>query len=116
MKICNLRLNFYLNSGISYDCYDKITTEKRPVIFGLALPFSIITYSYREYKPLESGIDAGQAEALLKDRLLQWTMKESGGARLTDAQFDVNADSVYLTVSVLAECFEQIGVTRFLLI
>jgi similar to stage IV sporulation protein len=113
VKICNLRLNFYFNSGISYKYYDKITTEKRPEILGLALPFSVIACTYKEYEPTESLIDKNIAEQLLKDRLLQRVLKESGGAKMTDAQFEIREDNGCLSVSVLAECYEQIGLNRF---
>ncbi len=113
VKICNLRLNLYFNSGIPYECYDKITTERRPEIFGLALPFSVITYVYREYVPEEASVAPGEAEKLLKEPLLQWALKESGGAKLSEAQFAARAEGGFLTVSVLAECYEQIGKNRF---
>jgi hypothetical protein len=80
---------------------------------GLALPFSIVRYTYKEYEAVNGGIEANKAEELLKDRLLQWVLKESGGAKLSDAQFNVETADGCLTVSVLAECYEQIGVTRF---
>jgi similar to stage IV sporulation protein len=112
--ICNLRLNFYFNSSISYEYYDKISTEKRPEIFGLALPVSVITNSYREYRAVRDSIAREAAEELLKDRLLQWVAYESGGAELKSADFTVTEDRGFITVSVLAECYEQIGKTKLM--
>jgi hypothetical protein len=67
VSVCNLRLNFYINSGISYENYDKITTEKRPTILGFALPVSIIGYTYREYEPAPRALGEREAEELLKN-------------------------------------------------
>lgn len=112
--ICNLRLNFYFNSGISYEYYDKITTEKRPEIFGLALPVSLITNTLKEYNPVKFSMSKDEAEKLLKDRLLRWVDLESGGAELKSAEYTVTEENGLLTVSVLAECYEQVGITKIM--
>ena len=112
--ICNLRLNFYFNSSISYEYYDKITTEKRPEILGLALPVSLITNTYKEYTAVRDSITKEAAEQLLKDRLIKWVAFESGGAELKSADFTVTEDRGFLNVSVLAECYEQIGITQYM--
>ncbi len=113
VNVCNLRLNFYINSGISYAKYDKITTEKRPSILGFSLPVSIIRSIYREYEALPRALEENEAEELLKNRLLEWVEAETGGARLTEAAFDVAREDGWLAVSVMAECYEQIGETRY---
>lgn len=108
------RLNFYQNSGISYDRYDKMTqTSTLTLPGGLRLPLSVIRETAREYTTSPAGLDRDAAIAMMEaglrrelDGILQGT---DGECLRTDYTAEVEGDM--LTVTLLAECYEQIGRT-----
>lgn len=112
LKICNFRINLYLDSGISYAHYAKMEDEHRWTLWGYALPFALVRTRYAAYTPLGGQAEPeGEAEAL-KARLLAELREETGGAELTEARFEVDTSGGMLTVTLTAECLEQIGEER----
>ena len=106
------RVNFYQNSGISYGRYDKIVETKALALpVGGTLPVSLIREIVREYATLPVELDRDSAAALLERDLrgeLDEILKQTDGACLrADCTAAVEGD--LLTVTLLAECNEQIA-------
>ena len=112
VKICNFRLNLYIDGGISYEAYDKIQDETRLSLLGSYLPIALVRTEYREYEPVTRTLDREQGETLLEERLLAWLREESGTEEPESCTFDVSLEGDCLRVSMTAECLEQIGLTR----
>jgi len=108
------RFNFYQNSGISYERYDKITKTRRLVFpSGKTFPISLTQERIREYSLTDGNLNRDEAIDLLKaglrrelDDILQTT---DGECIRLDYMATVEDD--ILTVTMLAECVEQIGKT-----
>lgn len=113
VKILWGNLDFYGNSGISYDKYDKITVTRPLTLFGRELPFSLTATTFREYTTSEQPVDAQAARAMLEEELLsrlnEIMAANEGTVLRTD--FVAREDNGLLTVTMLAECEEQIGKT-----
>lgn len=112
-KILWWNADFYGNSGISYEKYDKMTVTRPLELFGRELPFSLTTVTYREYAAAEQPVDAQAARAMLEDmlnvRLERYLAESQGTALRTD--FTAREEGGLLIVTMLAECQEQIGKT-----
>ena len=108
------RVNFYQNSGISYARYDKIVeTMALPLPGGGTLPVSLTRETAREYETAPVELDRDGAAALLERDLragLGEILKQTDGTCLrSDCTAVVDGDT--LTVTLLAECTEQIART-----
>jgi similar to stage IV sporulation protein len=108
------RLNFYENSGISYERYDKITrTRSLEFSNGTAFPISLTQERVREYSLTAGELNRDAAIDLLKAGLrreLDDILQETDGECIRlDYMATVEGDT--LTVTMLAECVEQIGKT-----
>ena len=108
------RLNFYQNSSISYARYDKITsTSVLTLPGGAALPISLTRETVREYGLTEAELDLDAAISLLEDGLrrgLDEILQETDG-ELVRLDYTAVVEDGTLTVTMLAECVEQIGKT-----
>ena len=109
IKICNFRFNFYRDSGISYDRYDKMTKEVRPALFGLALPVALLQTRCLAYDMRSAPQERQQVQSLLEQRLLALVREAAGGAELTQSYFETREAEGLLYVTLRAECLEQIG-------
>lgn len=112
LKICDFRLNFYFDSGISDGSYVKIEKEVRPAVFRLSLPFSLVIMELRNVETLLRTLTAEEAEALLKERLLCWLDAETDGAERLNAEFETVQTDGMLQVTLRAVCREQIAAER----
>lgn len=108
------RLNFYQNSGISYDRYDKITETAILTLPGsVELPVSVTRETVREYAVAAGELNEDAAAAMLEDGLrreLDDILQETDG-ECVRLDYTVARDGDMLTVTLLAECVEQIGRT-----
>lgn len=111
LKICNLRINFYFDSGISYEFYDKITKKVRPEILGIALPLAVIKTQYFEYEPMEGSLEPTKAEEIARAAVSEKVQRLSGGAEQTQKFFETAESNGVLRAVLTAECREQIGVS-----
>ena len=105
--------DFFGNSGISYEKYDKITETRFLRLFGRELPIGCSAVTFREYTLTQRPIDAGAAGAMLEEELLGRLAKvlaENEGTPLR-TDFVHREERGLLTVTMLAECEEEIGVT-----
>ena len=103
----------YFNSGISWPCYDKIT-EKRSLSLpdGTVLPISLVRETYTEYEKVSATMAQEQAEDILKEELLAALSEEIGDGEIAETYFDTSVQNGVITVTLNAECLEQIGETR----
>lgn len=106
------RVQFYKNSGISYDRYDKIKTDRTLTLpGGREMPLTLTVETVREYDLLPASIDTDAAETLLRARLeerLNALLAEREG-EVVSTQFTAVVGDGLLTVTLTAECNEQIG-------
>ncbi len=112
LKIGDLRLNFFNDSSISMDCYDKITKETRGEMFGLSLPVSWITTEYRPYRLVQQDAAEEEITALLESRLLQWLRKTAPEAEVVQTWYACEKKDGLLCVHMLAQCREDIAAER----
>ena len=112
LKIGDLRLNFYNDSSIPRECYDKITTEARATLFGLPLPISIQRTECRCYRLYDGAIGEELASSLLEERLYSWLRQTAPDAEILETWFQRETSDGTLRVRMLAECREDIAAER----
>ncbi len=108
------RLYFLKNGGISYERYDKIKNNHTLTLpGGREMPLTLTQETVREYDVRTVSIDAEAGEKLLRERLeerLAELMQEREGEVL-EMDFTAVRQDGLLTVTLVAECSEQIGKT-----
>lgn len=106
-------VDFFENSSISQGRYDKITKTAELTLFGRAMPAALTTVTCRGYTLREEPVDrdaaAAELEQLLLLRLEELMEARKGEALHTD--FVTREEGGRLTVTLLAECREEIGRT-----
>ena len=113
LKILWGQVDFFQNSSISWERYDKITSVKMLTVAGRQLPLGLVTTEIWEYTVEEGRADTDAAarrlEQVLTARLAALMDANEGTVLRTDVVERVT-DGV-LTVTLLAECEEEIGRT-----
>lgn len=113
VRILWWQVDFFQNSSISTGRYDKIAETEELTVLGRTLPFALTTTTLREYTLREEALDqeeaASQLEGLLLARLAELMEANEGTVLSTD--FVTRVDGGLLTVTLLAECEEEIGRT-----
>lgn len=113
VKLLWKQVDFFQNSSIFSGRYDKIAETEELTLFGRTLPFALTTTTLRGYTLREEELDqeeaAAQLERLLMARL-EALMEERDGTVVT-TDFVTRIDGGRLTVTLLAECREEIGRT-----
>ncbi len=107
------RWEIFKNSSISDTRYDKITETAPVTLFGAELPARTVTTTLRGYTLREEPIDQEAAEETLRELLterLDRLMAARGGEVLR-TDFAARVAEGKLTVTLLAECREEIGRT-----
>ncbi len=108
------RLQIYKNGGISYDRYDKIKeTHTLTLPGGRELPLTLTKETVREYDVVTVPIDTDAGEELLRQRLeerLAELLAPKGG-QVCRTEFTAVRRDGLLTVTLVAECSEEIGMT-----
>ena len=112
LSVLGRRMNFYENSGIPYEKYDTITYYSAWTPPGGALPLIWEREVIREYTPAPCSLDPERAEALLKQRLTAALESEMEKGTLRKSAWKTGRDRGYLTVTLFAQCTEQIGRVR----
>lgn len=106
------RVKFYRNSGIPFEKYDKITsyhTARLPG--GQNLPISLKKETWAEYETERVPIDQTQGEILLKAQLQKRLDGLVGEGEILKTDYQSRREDGLLTVTLLAECRQEIGVT-----
>ena len=108
------RLQFYKNGGISYERYDKIAeTHSLSLPKVGTVPVAITRETVREYDLTTAPIDPEAAEGLLRTQLegrLNDLIAAHDG-QVVSTVFSSAQSGGMLTVTLVAECSEQIGKT-----
>lgn len=107
------QMDFFENSSIFYERYDKITCTRMLTVAGQEMPLGLITTTCREYTVTQTPLDVEEAEERLKQVLLlrlNDLMDANDGIVIRSDLVTRMADGV-LTVTLLAECEEEIGRT-----
>ena len=114
LNFLGTRVNFYQNSGISYDRYDKITqTDTLTLPGGVRLPVALIRETAREYTTAQTALNRDAAITLAEDSLrreLDDVLQTTDGECIR-VDYAAAVEGDFLTVTLLAECYEQIGRT-----
>lgn len=113
LRLLWLRLDFFQNSSISYDRYDKITNTEYLTLFDHTLPFGLTTTTLREYTLGEAALDEAETAACLEQALLSRLeeLMEANDGEVLRTDMVTQLDGGLLTVTLLAECQEEIGRT-----
>lgn len=107
------RLNLYFDSRISYADYDKITKEIKPTLFGIIpIPITVIEETYDEYLPMSMKLDETALSELLVGYLRETLSESMDGGTIITADFEKENSEDTFTVTMRAECTEQIGAER----
>ena len=104
------RLNFYGNGGISFADYDKIS-ETWPLTLpgGEALPLTLGRETFRAYAAAPAALDGEAARAMLEERLEESLRAQVGEGEVVSLDFAAARRDGMLTVTLTAECREEIG-------
>ena len=76
----------------------------------MLLPIEIVTAEYREYIAEPVRMSEDDAAAILKAGLTQKLRQQTEGEPLS-LEFDTAQNGAFLTVTLRAECMEDIGLT-----
>ena len=110
LSVMGRRMNFYQNSGIPYENYDTIIQSKTwTPARGKTLPIVWQTETIREYEPARLTLDPAQAEELLRRQLLGRLNQNMDQGKVLSADYEVTTQDQVLSVTLLAQCTEQIG-------
>lgn len=104
------RINLYISGGNPYASCDKIISYTDTVLPGGAvMPLSIVREEYEEYNEYPYTVSAADAERMLRSELLYELERELGDGAVVTADYDVISDEKLVTVTLRAECMEEIG-------
>jgi len=105
------RINFYGNSSILWENYDKISKTHCAVLpGGQRLPFSLTRETLKQWTPARVQVDPTAAQELLETQLAQRLEQLVGeNGRVVTADWSARISDGLLTVTGVAECEEQIG-------
>ncbi len=105
------RIKFLTDSRNDSSSCDKINQlEYASIGRAFMLPVGIIKERCVEYETQVQRIDADAAAERLKQTLLSELERQIGGGSITQTNFSVSEDDKMLTVTLRAECIENIGV------
>jgi len=112
LSLFGKRLNFYRNSRISYDKYDKITKIQWLIMpGGQTLPVALLTETLRETELLSLPVDAEGTVTLLAGELEDQLNRLVEDGEVVSKEISWEQTGGLLTVRLLAECREEIGKT-----
>ena len=107
------QVDFFENSSISYGRYDKITCTRMLTVAGREMPLGLTTTTFREHTVAQAPLNVEEAEERLKQvlllRLADLMDANDGIVLRSDLVTRMTGD--VLTVTLLAECEEEIGRT-----
>ena len=105
-----LRTDFFGKGGISFDRYDKISrTWTLTLPGGEEMPLAVQRETCRAYELETLAVEPDAAEAMLKERLMEALEEAVGEGEIVSTEFAVETENGMLTVTLQAECREEIG-------
>ena len=111
LSLLGRSVNFFGKASISSSGYDKMTTTHILTLpGGREMPLVLVETEYRAYETAAAPVRADAARALLEERLLERLTALIGaeGSVLSTA-FSAEEEDGMLTVTLTAQCREQIG-------
>ncbi|WP_251447400.1 sporulation protein YqfD [Vermiculatibacterium agrestimuris] len=110
ITILGQRVNFYQNSGIPFERYDRISRTWEVKLPGGALPLVLGRETWRSYETAEASIDPAAAQAMLEQQLLTRLDQLLGDTgREVSHSFSAVEEDGLLKVTLTAECEEELG-------
>ena len=111
LTILGHTVNFFGKGSISTAGYDKMTTTHILTLpGGREMPLALVKTEYRAYETQPAAIQTAAAQALLEERLLERLEELIGeDGSVLSTSFSVQEGSGLLTVTLKAQCREQIG-------
>lgn len=107
------RINLYFSGGNPYEDYDKITLYDNITAFdGSALPVTVVKETFTEYEEVSAMITAESAGKVLEARLTERLNAEIGDGSVESVNFEYSVENGVLTVTMSAECVEEITTLR----
>ncbi|MDR3309838.1 MAG: sporulation protein YqfD [Oscillospiraceae bacterium] len=105
-------LNLYRNADPFPDGCDKTVTRYTPSLpGGAALPLTVTTTLFREYELVPATVRPEGAEEFLKRGLERRLLDSVGAGAVLKLAWTVSAENGVMTVTLYAECLEQIAVS-----
>lgn len=112
LEIFGQVMKFYPKGGIPYEKYDKITAYHTAALpGGRTLPLSLKKETCREYTPQSAPIDQETAVEVLRDQLARRLATLASDEEILRVDWQVDRTDTLLTLTLLAECEQEIGVT-----
>ncbi len=112
LSVMGHRINFYRNSGIPYEKYDTMTVSNTKTLAeGRLLPLLWETETIREYSLTTLSLDRAKTEEMLKERLLRQLKQSMQEGEILKTDYETSLEGDLLSVTLSAECNEQIGRT-----
>ena len=111
LSLLGRSVNFFGKASISSSGYDKMTTTHILTLpGGREMPLVLVETEYRAYETAAAPVRAAAARAMLEERLLERLTALIGaeGSVLSTA-FSAEEEDGMLTVTLTAQCREQIG-------
>ncbi len=108
------RINFYFTGGNSPALCDRMTSRSTLHIGDAALPLTLVRERREQYELVPAEWDSAEAERLLKAELLRRLEEELGDGYALSTDFVSTEENGVLTVTLTAECVENIAVSRTL--
>lgn len=104
------RINLYFSGGNPYTECDKMSVYT-PVALpgGAVLPLTVVRDSFEEYRTVPCAVTVEEAERLLTSKLLYDLEEIIGEGYIVSHEFETREEGGLVTVTLRAECVEQIG-------
>lgn len=110
LSVMGRRVKFYQNSGIPYEKYDTITQLKSwTPVEGKTLPIVWETERIREYTLSTAPVDQSRGEEMLRQALRSRLEGAMDQGEVLTAEYETALEGSVLTVTLRAQCLEQIG-------
>ena len=110
LTLLGRRIDFFGKSGISFPEYDKISrTWTLTLPGGREMPLALTRETCRAYTLESAPVETAAARALLEEELLAAPRESVGEGEILNASFAAAERDGLLTVTLQAECTEEIG-------
>ena len=101
------------NSSISWPFYDKIASAWQVQLPGAGtIPVWITKENCMEYTPVTLSLELEEGQKLLEEHLKQRILETVEDGKIQDLMYTAQVKNGLLSVTALAECYEEIGEER----
>lgn len=111
LDLLGRRVEIFGTPSISWPFYDKITTVRQlPLPGGGQLPLSLSRETFREYRLTTAPVQQEAAQSMLEEQLRKRLADLLGEDGVVEsAQYSARVEGDLLTVTLTAQCREEIG-------